>query len=534
MRRYILFCLLVSIGLAKTEAQQIRSVKGKVYNAITKEPISGALIYESPTIKTFSNENGSFVLSFNGNSIAIEANGYDTRKNIPVSQEENAVELVPTQNLLEQVVVTSNRTNEKRSEAPIAIAIISKQIVDETKAQRMDQLLNKVSGVFMVNLGNEQHEMSIRQPMTTKSLFLYMEDGIPIRTTGVYNHNALLEMNLASARSIEIIKGPSSAFYGGEAIAGAVNVITQSAPAYTSGTVSTQINNTGYKKTDLQLGSTVGNWGIIASGYYASRKNGPIEHSDFNKSAFTLRSDYKPNNQLSWINTLAYVDYYSDMTGALDSIKYSQKNLSSLQSFTYRSVSALRFKSIITQKWNEKSSSSLSFLYRDNSVKQNPSYSIASTSSKTPTLFKGQLNNNSFKTNSIIAQHTQNFDWLKSKLITGASLDYSPQTYFAQFISITKDVAKNKYVSYSKPSKDSILSHYHTNIVNIATYIDYEISPLKNLKIVTAVRYDAFKYDFNNSLKAGAASGAPSSTTTFERITPKIGFTYNYNSLVIY
>ena len=37
----------------------------------------------------------------------------------------------------------------------------------------------------MVSLGNEQHQMSIRQPMTTKSLFLYLEDGIPVRTTGL-------------------------------------------------------------------------------------------------------------------------------------------------------------------------------------------------------------------------------------------------------------------------------------------------------------------------------------------------------------
>ena len=76
----------------------------------------------------------------------------------------------------------------------------------------------------MVNLGNEQHQMSIRQPMTTKSLFLYLEDGIPIRTSGLYNHNALLEMNMAATKSIEVIKGPSSSLYGSEAIGGVVKL----------------------------------------------------------------------------------------------------------------------------------------------------------------------------------------------------------------------------------------------------------------------------------------------------------------------
>ncbi len=155
--------------------------------------------------------------------------------------------------MLQEVIVTSaSRTAQKRSEAPVAIATINQQTMADTRAQRIDQLLNKVSGVFMVNLGNEQHEMSIRQPMTTKSVFLYLEDGIPIRTTGIFNHNALLEMNLPAARSMEVIKGPSSALYGAEAIAGAVNIITEAAPAVTSGQASEKVNENGYKKVDAQ------------------------------------------------------------------------------------------------------------------------------------------------------------------------------------------------------------------------------------------------------------------------------------------
>src|SRR3546814_5098426 len=52
-------------------------------------------------------------------------------------------------------------------------------------------------------LGNEQHSMSIRQPLSFKSLFLYLEDGIPIRPAGVFNHNALIEMNMAALNSVE-------------------------------------------------------------------------------------------------------------------------------------------------------------------------------------------------------------------------------------------------------------------------------------------------------------------------------------------
>jgi len=501
-------------------------ISGKVFDAITKEPIQGAVV-SAVSNKTISKENGSFIFQATGRSITINAVGYDS-KTIEISNKNLAISLSPSQKILDQVVVTANRTNEKRTEAPIAISIINKQTIDEAKAQRIDAVLNKVSGVYMVNLGNEQHEMSIRQPMTTKSLFLYMEDGMPIRTTGVYNHNALLEMNLPAAKSIEVIKGPSSALYGGEAIAGAVNIITQAAPAYTGGNISTQFNNTGYKRVDGQIGSTIGKWGLLATGYYAIRKEGPVEHTDFNKTSISLRSDYKANDHLTWTNTLAYIDYYSDMTGALDSTKYFQKNFSSLQSFTFRSVYALRYKSILSQQWNSNSATSISFLLRDNSVKQNPSYSIGSTS--IATVFKGQINDNSFKTNSLIAQHVQKFAWLKSKLVVGASIDFSPQSYYAKFISITKDLALNKYVSYTQKTPDSLLSNYTTNISNLATYINYELYPFIGFKIVAALRYDAFKYDYSNLLQ----TGAPSSVTNYNRVTPKLGFTYNIKGIGFY
>src|SRR3546814_3547912 len=124
--------------------------------------------------------------------------------------------LAQTADTLDRVVVTAGHLETKRSEAPIAITQLDSGQLADTRAATLDQLLNKASGVFMVNLGNEQHSMSIRQPLSFKSLFLYLEDGIPIRPAGVFNHNALIDMNMAALNSEEVVKGPSSAIYGSE------------------------------------------------------------------------------------------------------------------------------------------------------------------------------------------------------------------------------------------------------------------------------------------------------------------------------
>ncbi|RXK81048.1 TonB-dependent receptor [Filimonas effusa] len=522
--------MLVAI-LCPAFSQQSNKISGKVYDAISKEPVQGAVI-SAPGVRAMSDARGEFHLLAQGKQITIASVGFDTAF-ADANGEKLAIALRPHDRLLQQVVVSANRTAEKRSEAPVAIAVISKETIDDTKAQRMDQLLNKVSGVNMIALSNEQHQMSIRQPITTKSLFLYMEDGLPIRTTGVYNHNALLEMNMAAAKTIEVIKGPASALYGAEAIAGAVNVITQAAPAFTSGSISTQIDNLGYKRADAQLGTSLGKWGVIASGYYANRSNGPVDFSDFHKSIATLRTDYKPNDKMNWTNTLAYLDYNADMTGSLDSLKFARKNYTSQQTFTFRSVYALRYKSMLNYQWNKQSSSSLSFLFRDNSIKQNPSYSISAMPNTTDkSKYRGQINENAFQTYALFAQHTQRFNWLNSKVIAGATLDLSPQRYNARFITIHRDINSGIYDSYA--NSDSLLSNYKTGITNMAGYLDYEFSPVKNVRIVTALRYDAFRYDYTNKLPANKVTGAASTVNNFSRFTPKLGLTYNYRGIGFY
>lgn len=534
---YRLF-LLILLLLGGKEVMAQRIVRGKIVDGTTKEPVAGATIKctkENCTCGCLTNSNGEFEMKCTDcEHVAVTSLGYLPQQ-IALTDTPGIITLTPQSSLLQEVVITANRgEGAKRSEAPVAIASISTKMLQDAKATTADQVLNKVSGVNMVSLGNEQHQMSIRQPMTTKSLFLYLEDGIPIRTTGLFNHNALLEMNMAATKAIEVIKGPSSSLYGSEAIGGVVNFITTAPTVVPVFKLSAQGNNVGYKRADLSGSITAGKLGFVLSGYYADKRNGYLEYSDYHKGTGTARIDYKISDRTSVTNSLSYVNYYSQMSGTIDSAMFANHTFRNLQTFTYRSVEAFRNRTSLSHSWSNGSKTTVTALYRNNTIGQNPAYRIKDDYRKQGNsyvgkkdLAHGEINSNSFQSYSAVVQHRQNFYWKNAVLIAGGNIDLSPSSYNARYIKIKKDTVTKKYVSYQ--TTDSVLTNYATDLNNYAGFINFEFSPVQKLRVVASLRYDVFDYNFDNHLTPSAFSGSRDTLTSFSRISPKIGFTYNFS-----
>jgi iron complex outermembrane receptor protein len=422
---------------------------------------------------------------------------------------------------LTTIVVSANKLKEKRIESPVAISILSPKTVDEAKAQRIDFLLNKVSGVYMPTIGNEQHMMSIRQPISLKGLYLYLEDGMPIRTSGLFSSNALIEMNSSNIHSIEIIKGPASALYGAEAIGGVVNILTTPVPSKADAFISTQITNTGFKKLDLSWGAPTKTGGWMISAAFTDQKNGITEYSDFNKKALSVKRTFRVNEKLKGYQNLQYINYYTQMTGSLDSIKFFQKNFGSQQSFTFRKIDALRFRQNLDYNWNTHSNTTFNFMYRNNTMDQNPAYLIASTANATK--FKGQVNSNHFDAYVLDLQHIWSIPLLSSKIMLGGYWDITNQNLIANYIDIVKDTSIGKFTKYTYPIRDSLITNYNTQISNKAIYFNYIANLNKAIRLNMTMRYDNFEYLFNNLLPIGT----PSANNNFTQFTPKLGLTYN-------
>ena len=94
---------------------------------------------------------------------------------ITFAQNKIAKDSTKTEQHLEEVIVTANRGATKRSEIPVSVSKLTAKTISETKPTAIYEVINKTSGVLMANLGNEQHAMAIRQPISFSSYFLYLE-----------------------------------------------------------------------------------------------------------------------------------------------------------------------------------------------------------------------------------------------------------------------------------------------------------------------------------------------------------------------
>ncbi len=502
-----------------------KRITGTLIDATTNQGLAGATISDLQNkINTVSDQNGNFSLPVT-DSIEITSIGYRPLK-VSTDGLQKIIPLTPSFGNLNEVIISANREVQKRTEVPVAIDVISKTQINDTKATRLDMLINKVPGVFMVDLGNEQHSMSVRQPLGYNNLFLYLEDGIPIRTLGDFNHNALIEVNQASLQRIEVIKGPASSLYGSEAVGGALNFITQSPSPFFSGKIRAEAGTRGYKRTDFNFSNTYKKLGVYVGGYYADQTQEVTQHNDFNKTALTFRADYAFNDKTKLVTVADYINYKTDQKGGLDSAHFYDKIYNSFYRFTYRKVNALRLRSTLSKKWNENNNTNFTLYYRHSSIGQNPFYYIAEIADN-PSQSKGQVNDDAFHSFGAVIQHSKKMEKINSKWITGISADYSPATYLAQFINIDKDAAG---VYYKYQTTDSTLTNYNVGLLNTAAYTQLEYNPISKLRIVLAARYDRLDYKFDNHLPPGAYSGAPDASNHFDHFTPKLGFTYDFGN----
>lgn len=422
---------------------------------------------------------------------------------------------------LEDVVISGSREGTAVRETPAAINTISPQTLADKKATFVGQLLNQAAGVYVSDLGNEQHSMSIRQPITTNAFYLYMEDGLPIRPLGLFNHNALYELNLAGVGRIEVIKGPASSLYGGNAVGGAVNFFTRAPSATPESYAGFQVSDQGYRRVDVGHSNTTGQQGYRLTAYHSNRSGGWQDHNDATKASFTLRHDIEVSTDATLKTLLTHSALHTDMPGTLFRPDYVSRPGFSYHTFTWRDVEATRLSTSLEGSWNDGGLTTLTGYARHNQTDQLPSYLIFNTGLTTASGRTSDQQSHSF---GFDARHRQDFVGNAVRLIAGVSGEKTAMTAEEINLAINRDAATRRYTGFTR---GSVRRNYDVDITSHALYSQLEYAGIRGVRLVGGARADYIEYDYTNALPPSATTGAPSERRRYHHLSPKLGATWD-------
>lgn len=187
------------------------------------------------------------------------------------------------------------------SRAPVPLAVLADNttrldsptlaLISETHPA---QLFNLVPGAWVTAGGGQESLMGLRSPLLTGQgacgAFLLLEDGVPIQPAGFCNVNALFDLNTEQAAAVEVIRGPGSVLYGGNALHGIVNVLTQAPDMEPKDSAGLERGSHDYTRLTASVGDWDGAAGFRLSAN-AAHDGGFRADSGFDQQKFDLRYD---------------------------------------------------------------------------------------------------------------------------------------------------------------------------------------------------------------------------------------------------
>ncbi|VAW02266.1 TonB-dependent receptor [hydrothermal vent metagenome] len=145
---------------------------------------------------------------------------------------------------LEEVVVTSRKTEENILDVPLAITVFNAATIESAGIDNMSDVASLTPGLNFYNPIGESLATPIIRGVAQTDIF--GENNTAVFVDGVYvSSRSGINMSQLDIARIEVIKGPQSAMYGRNAFSGAINIVTAEPGDEVSGKIVGTVGNEG-------------------------------------------------------------------------------------------------------------------------------------------------------------------------------------------------------------------------------------------------------------------------------------------------
>jgi len=428
---------------------------------------------------------------------------------------------------ISQISVTATGKKETVLTQPLSIAKKSEEEIKLDQVIFQKDLLNSLSGVRIEQTGSiVGHTTSIRMPNGTNSYYLFMQDGVPVQSSGFFNHNGLAYTTFESASSVEVLKGAGTSLYGSDAVAAVINVQSLKKPSKEKEiSIKGMGGSYGYGSSAVEMSDTIDENNAYRASAAYMHSNGWRDHTNANRFEANIRYDHAMNDE----NDVKII-FNASLTDAEQADSFNDykniKNASTDASDDSGYFTALQ-KTDVRRKFDYARLSAEFNNYSVNDLdisitpylRYNRNIYVATWEKNLPS------NDNKMTTIGFLQKNTYHASW--GRLIGGFDVEYTKSSLlYNQDFDIT--ISGYGGATYTTGS----IYDYNVDYMAIAPYIHSEYDITKSLMLTLGVRYDYNHYDYTNNLAQGSKDSSGryyrpnDKTDSFSHLSPKFSLNY--------
>ncbi len=228
MKHFLLGSMLMGVTFSAFAKPKQGEIRGCVVES-SGEGIPYAQVYLSDRKWAITDGDGCFSINnipAKSYQISVSKIGFQNFSKTLKIKEEQTLELYI---VLEEVVyevkpivITASRTKRELEDVSVPITVIDKKEITGSGSLRLSDVLEEQTGITMVS----NHGTGVQIQGFDPEYTLILIDNQPVigRTAGTLD---LMRLAIGDVKQIEIVKGPSSALWGSDALAGVINIITE-------------------------------------------------------------------------------------------------------------------------------------------------------------------------------------------------------------------------------------------------------------------------------------------------------------------
>lgn len=230
LNRFLILFFLLSNTILFSQSTGV--IKGKVIDSKSKESLPGATIQTLKDLSkgVVSDIDGNYYFSLDTGMHRIVCNyvGYAADTFTVLIMHDGTIEkninLKPAGKILETVVVSSGKFDQKIEELTVSMEVIKPQLITSKNTTSIETALEQVPGLTIID-NDPQIRGGSGFTFGVGSRVAVVVDGIPL-LSGDAGRPEWSYVPVENVEQIEVIKGASSVLYGSSALSGVINVRT--------------------------------------------------------------------------------------------------------------------------------------------------------------------------------------------------------------------------------------------------------------------------------------------------------------------